>query len=291
MAKNGFPLLFAVISLLKQGMPNGGTDKVTAPVMEGDSVTLHTGVETNVLCNNGTERFTNRLKLDNQTGSLTITNIRNTDAGIYNHDIFKIPTRENSFVGDVHYVGEYKLVIISPSSRVSIHRSFRFNINEQDVKTAASVGASNCKREISVSVILSVLVTVALIVGGKYGLSWMLKKRQKYGLAIALKKEGQSVILDNDIEIETDDHLQWLFGEVTLFDEGNDEQLISRLSLDQTGSLTINDLRTTDSGYYKLLINKGGKTTSKRFKLIVSGCTEEEPEPDEIKDPLKLSKS
>ncbi|XP_073792670.1 uncharacterized protein isoform X2 [Danio rerio] len=208
MAKNGFPLLFAVISLLKQGMPNGGTDKVTAPVMEGDSVTLHTGVET-----------------------------------------------------------------------------------KQDVKTAASVGASNCKREISVSVILSVLVTVALIVGGKYGLSWMLKKRQKYGLAIALKKEGQSVILDNDIEIETDDHLQWLFGEVTLFDEGNDEQLISRLSLDQTGSLTINDLRTTDSGYYKLLINKGGKTTSKRFKLIVSGCTEEEPEPDEIKDPLKLSKS
>ncbi|XDV23840.1 hypothetical protein PO909_028225, partial [Leuciscus waleckii] len=76
--------------------------------MEGDSVTLYTGVQTSqqediqwyynntliaqisgdlsfictdVQCNNDTERFRDRLKLDHQTGSLTITNTRNTDSG------------------------------------------------------------------------------------------------------------------------------------------------------------------------------------------------------------------
>lgn len=77
------------------------------PVIEGDSVTLHTGVQTNqqditwyfidiriaqisgdlictdVQCNNGTERFRDRLKLDNQTGSLTVININTADSGEY----------------------------------------------------------------------------------------------------------------------------------------------------------------------------------------------------------------
>ncbi len=60
---------------------------------------------TDIQCNNGTERFRDRLKLDHQTGSLTITNTRTTDSG------------------------DYKLQIISSNSSFSITRVKTFNVN------------------------------------------------------------------------------------------------------------------------------------------------------------------
>ncbi len=88
-------------------VPGFGSDKISVSVMEGDSVTLHTGVETNqqqyiqwyfsstriaqitgdlsYICTDDQckERFRNRLQLDKQTGSLTIMTTRTTDTGEY----------------------------------------------------------------------------------------------------------------------------------------------------------------------------------------------------------------
>ncbi len=90
--------------------PGVDTDIVPVSVMEGDSVTLYADTETiqqeeirwylNDFCiaeitgdqsknstdvqhNNGTETFRNRLKVNSMTGSLTITNTRTTDSGLY----------------------------------------------------------------------------------------------------------------------------------------------------------------------------------------------------------------
>ncbi|XP_058617510.1 uncharacterized protein LOC131530974 [Onychostoma macrolepis] len=211
-------------------------------VMEGDSVSLqtHTELQTNdrIIWTFGLSeariaqinkqagrfstydgpdrRFRDRLKLDHQTGSLTITNTRTTDSGLYQVTIFGGRT----------------------------DTSYRFNV------TVSGVFAdSDAVKSVSVM-------------------------------------EGDSVTLQTHTELQTEDLITWTFGlsETRIAQINKDTGRFStydaldgrfrdRLKLDhQTGSLTITNTRTTDSGLYHVTISSRTDTTY-RFSVTVSGTT------------------
>ncbi|XP_048037647.1 uncharacterized protein LOC125262826 isoform X2 [Megalobrama amblycephala] len=76
--------------------------------------------------------------------------------------------------------------------------------------------------------------------------------------------EGDSVTLNTDVtEVQKYMLIQWMFGstriaEINRLTQSNsmyeDERFKDRLMLDQTGSLTITNTRTTDSGLYRVTV-------------------------------------
>ncbi|XP_050950441.1 uncharacterized protein LOC127153429 [Labeo rohita] len=219
-----------------------GTDEVSAYAMEGDSVILHTNVKTiqqknikwyfndiliaqingdlsntctDVQCNKGTERFNDRLKLDNQTGSLTITNINTTDAGLYQQKI----------------ISDRISTSIMKHFSVFVHG---FPSEERDDMRRKSV------------------------------------------------KEGESVTLDPGEIKNLNDFLTWYFKDTLIAEiTGNqskicaadqcDERLRDRLKVNHTASLIITDMRTSDSGLYKLTITNIRFSIIKSFNVAVIG--------------------
>ncbi|XP_016308416.1 uncharacterized protein LOC107662818 [Sinocyclocheilus anshuiensis] len=210
-------------------------------VMEGDSVTLNTGrtemdyneIHWNFGLTNTCiaeiikcferfstfdvldGRFRNRLKLDHQTGSLTITNTRSTHSGLYGVEIIRNRTVT----------------------------TYRFNV------TVSGVFADSDAVQ-SVSVM-----------------------------------EGDSVSLQTNSELQTEDEITWTFGhsETRIADINTKHRIFStfdvldgrfrnRLKLDhQTGSLIITNSRTTDSGLYQVTIISSMRQITNRFNLTVSG--------------------
>ncbi|XP_056614158.1 hepatic and glial cell adhesion molecule-like isoform X2 [Triplophysa dalaica] len=93
--------------------------------------------------------------------------------------------------------------------------------------------------------------------------------------------EGDSLTLRNDdTEIQTQNQILWMFGPqdsriaeihkktIDLYE--SNRIFGERLKLDdQTGSLTIKDIRITDSGMYKLMIISNRGTSYKRFNVRV----------------------
>ncbi|XP_039538678.1 carcinoembryonic antigen-related cell adhesion molecule 1-like [Pimephales promelas] len=225
-----------------------GVDTEAVSVMEGDSVTLNTGVQTNqqqdikwyfkdtriaqingnlnksctdVQCKDGDERFRDRLKLDNQTGSLTITNTRTSDSG------------------------EYKLYISSN--------------NIEKIFSVAVHGVSAVERDA------------------------VKRKKVKEGQSVTLDPDVVRQANDFMTWSFNGSRLAEITGDQSKIctDDQCKERFRDRLKLNhQTGSLTITNTRNTDSGEYKLQINsinssdfsirrRRGITIEKSFRVSV----------------------
>ncbi|KAL1246586.1 hypothetical protein QQF64_034549, partial [Cirrhinus molitorella] len=93
--------------------------------------------------------------------------------------------------------------------------------------------------------------------------------------------EGESVTLNTEVTVTRRNKILWKFGdqgvlialldanEISLFN-GTDGRYRHRLQLEnQTGSLSIKSLRTTDSGHYELNIKGGPGDRVKKFNVTV----------------------
>ncbi|XP_016344343.1 uncharacterized protein LOC107690500 [Sinocyclocheilus anshuiensis] len=225
-------------SITVTGASGVETDGVSVSVMEGDLVTLHTDVEmnqqdpmkwyfndiriaqiianqnrtcTDVQCNEGTERFRDRLKLDHHTGDLTITNITTTDSGDY-----KLQTIRRKIIQKIFHV------VVHGASGLDTDRVFLM--------------------------------------------------------------EGESVTLHTGVKTNQQERIRWYFNDTRIAQITGDpsktctdvqcnegtERFRDRLKLDhQTGSLTIMNISTTDSGLYKLLMSSSNNDRENSFSVIV----------------------
>ncbi|CAM4660885.1 unnamed protein product [Leuciscus chuanchicus] len=254
-----------------------GEMKSALSVKEGDSVTLQTGLteiqrddlmlwrfgdtviaeiykaQKRFSIYDDVERFRDRLDLNKKTGSLTITDTRTEDAGLY----------------------ELQINII------------RFTINKRISVTVSDPGLSPG------AVLGIVVVLLAFAAAAAAGVIYYRHRISELKALIDTLRvfEGKSFTLNPD-EVLQDDKLQWMFRGAciaaresaalgfTVHDGVLDGIFKGRLKLDpQTGSLTIPNTSTTHSGLYELQIIRSGKISVKRFFVSVFVNIPEENEP------------
>ncbi len=100
-------------------------------------------------------------------------------------------------------------------------------------------------------------------------------------------KEGESVTLDPGVIKNPNDLMAWHFNDLYIAEitgeprkiftdvqcKDGDERFRDRLKLDhQTGSLTVMNTRTTDSGDYKLQIISSSFSITRSFSVTVTGA-------------------
>ncbi|XP_051765472.1 uncharacterized protein LOC127520855 [Ctenopharyngodon idella] len=342
-----FSLTFLIGISFSQGASGVGIDEVSVSVMEGDSVTLNTGVETkeqekiiwyfngtriaqingdqskictDVQCNEGTERFRDRLKLDIQTGSLTITNTRTTDAGVYELQIIRGNSRKTIFTVAVHgvfsvgpdgtsaFVMEGDSVTLNSGVETKEQEKIRWYFNDDHIALITGDLSKICtdvqcnkgteifrdRLKLDHQTGSLTITNITHTDAGVYTLNIISSSSRKKIFTVAVHdvpaaerdemkrksvKEGESVTFDTRVIKHPNDVMMWYFNDTLIAEITGDQsknctddgRFRDRLKLDhQSGSLTITNTTNTDSGEYKLKINRWQHQHHKDIQFIHS---------------------
>lgn len=249
---------------------------------EGDSVTLNTGVTeikkynkmkwmfgpsnpdvrlAEIIINDSIsydfdERYRDRLHVDHQTGSLTIRDLKTTDTGVYQLQISNIKEtiykRYNVFVAAAEpglsalYIGlicaAVLLPILGAILAVAIGYRRKYSHLKDEMKTM-SVNEEN---------------------------SATLRPR-RWEVDTINVTEGESVELPSGIsELQDDDQIQWRSEAKDAIIAVRNGKTDKNMTLNnQTGSLTIKNIKHSDSGVYELQIKNKNPTSYKKFNVFV----------------------
>ncbi|XP_016117375.1 uncharacterized protein [Sinocyclocheilus grahami] len=228
------------------------------------------------------EMFNNRLKMDKLTGSLTITNIRPEHSGFY---ILQISNNTGT---------KYR----------------RFNV------TVSAVTKSHSHVVwMSIAIVLLLMVAVWCLATGfknRRNRNFLFGKLRSNNCCQSTGAqepesmpksviEGEPVTLNTDrTELQRGGVIEWKFGGSVIAKisraankicqktyDGADERFRNRLELDcKTGSLTITNSRTTDSGDYQLQIATNGKVELyRKFNVSVFDSSQNIPK-ESVESPL-----
>ncbi|XP_073793330.1 uncharacterized protein [Danio rerio] len=192
---------------------------------------------------NTDERFRSRLELNDQTGSLIINNMKDTDAGLYT---VKINCNNDT-----------------------LYKKFTVTVSGSGVSSGAVAG-----------IIIILLLLFAVVAG----LGFLYHRRKISGQHVEKPyhtAEGENVTLKTKSKLLKGDEIQWWFrNENSPIAEiiegigetygGPDEIFRDRLELDETGSLTIKNIKREHTGEYRSkIINCSGETTNWRFNVHI----------------------
>ncbi|KTG04852.1 hypothetical protein cypCar_00045541 [Cyprinus carpio] len=261
-------------------------------------------------------RFRDRLKLDDQTGSLTITNSMTEHAGVYELHINSVIKSFSLTVNGAKYLSVETGKSVTLNSLLNkikkkdvIEWNFGYNgytliaeINKQakiiTVYDDVLDGRFRDRLKLNKKTGSLSITNISTEHAGVYDLQYNYIRKLPFILTVfgvfgdsdevrsLFVMEDDSVTLNSGLtEIQTDDEIEWRFGHTNLLIaelsmkssmillyDGDDGRFRDRLKLDhQTGSLTITNITTTDSGVFTVNIISKSREIRYRFNVTVYG--------------------
>ncbi|XP_039522228.1 uncharacterized protein LOC120475649 isoform X2 [Pimephales promelas] len=237
----------------------------------------------------GDSRFRGRLQLDEKTGSLIITNITTEHEGVYSlKPVGSKSTEIKRWNVTVRVLKSVEIsgrnVTLNTDTEVQRDDLVLWMFGDQDDLIAQLTGETGemtygmrFRDKLTLNKNTGSL-SISDITSGPYNLRITSSKRTSYRKFRVFKPcesdpktvsvmAGECLVLITDFNVERDGKVEWRFGDkilITGMNGGGDERFRDRLELHhQTGSLTIKDTRTSDTGVYRLnLCSRGGNNIS-----------------------------